>query len=285
MSTTAGIKETNNQLSKLVGSDGSPDPALSVDTDGIITSHIFEFNSIGEKSDVYTITDTDGYREVHGTTATDDDAYTLPEADNNLGRKIKLMKVDTGNGTMIVTPHAGDTLNGVANGTWTITECMGWIEVIAISGGWRVIGEHNSCILAYENSSDVDISGGSAAYTVISGHQLTIGIGTWEVSYDVILYAAIGGAANSFQLHNTLSSDGTGPTYDVTNSEFTFSQYLGFGSGVFTGWITPRRKRSQLVLAAATTFYLLTKYGGGGVSIFRTRGTLSASKIEARRIA
>jgi hypothetical protein len=59
----------------------------------------------------YTITDTDGYRDIGVTTGASDYTITLPAAANNKGRDICFVKSDTGTGKLII----GGTVNGETN--------------------------------------------------------------------------------------------------------------------------------------------------------------------------
>ena len=90
--------------------------------------------SIKTTSADYTILDDDHYTEVWITTGASDITITLPTLADNADRKIKIRKVDSGAGTVIVDGEGSETINGET--THTIYNQYGWADVIAGSSEW-----------------------------------------------------------------------------------------------------------------------------------------------------
>lgn len=66
-------------------------------------------------SNVYTISDTDGYDLFSAATSTTNRTITLPAAANNTNRRIIVKKNDSGSGTLTVDGNASETIDGFAS--------------------------------------------------------------------------------------------------------------------------------------------------------------------------
>lgn len=85
----------------------------------------------------YTVLDDDGYAVINVTTGASDRTITLPTAAANTNRTIRIRKVDTGAGKLIVDGEGAELVNGLATmefwygGNYVDLECdgTGWIRV------------------------------------------------------------------------------------------------------------------------------------------------------------
>lgn len=88
-------------------------------------------------NDDYTITDTDFYSDVDFTTGTSDRACTLPTLADNLGRVIRISKVDSGAGKVTVSPEgAEEFLDGSTS--QDLTSQGDTLAVVATTNGWKI---------------------------------------------------------------------------------------------------------------------------------------------------
>lgn len=83
-------------------------------TTGLTTSYFPVIQSAVKSvsSANYTILDNDGYEIIAVTTGASDRTITMPSAANNIGRSLKIKKVDSGAGKVLITRAGSDTMDG-----------------------------------------------------------------------------------------------------------------------------------------------------------------------------
>lgn len=86
----------------------------------------------------YTVLDTDGYETINMTTGAADKTITLPTAADNDGRTIKIVKVDSGAGDLILDGEGAETINGAT--TFTLKQQYDSLTVRCNATAWFVLG-------------------------------------------------------------------------------------------------------------------------------------------------
>lgn len=131
----------------------------------------------------YTIIDTDGYTEIWVSTGAIDRTILLPTLADNQGRKIKVIKIDSGTGDVIVDGEGSETINSTL--TVNITEQYGWWEFTAGASEWNGKTDGNSTILYVASTSTISCSTASNGWEDASGMNFTLTPGKWLLSLKV----------------------------------------------------------------------------------------------------
>lgn len=83
----------------------------------------------------YVVTDTDGYRHIHFTTANSDRTCTLPTAADNTDRIITVRKVDSGTGNVTVKGEAaGEKIDSISGTTGILLDAQ-YMQITLVSDG------------------------------------------------------------------------------------------------------------------------------------------------------
>ncbi len=109
-------------------------------------------SSITTVSSNLTITDDDGVEIVKANTGAPDLTVTLPTAADNPGRKIKVIKNDTGSGKVIVDGEGAETINGTA--TFNLESQYNYLDLLCDGSGWIILSVKASYDTGWINRSD-----------------------------------------------------------------------------------------------------------------------------------
>jgi len=91
------------------------------------------------------ISDNDGYTDIFVTTGASNVTITLPTLADNLGRSIKIIKVDSGTGSVICDGEGTEKINEVE--TIHLTKQFDYIDTTGITTHWQILSENISCQL------------------------------------------------------------------------------------------------------------------------------------------
>lgn len=87
----------------------------------------------------YTVLDADGYAVVLVTTGNSDRTITLPTAADNAGRILRISKVDSGSGDVIVDGEGSETVNGAT--TYTMPNQYDEVTIVCNGTAWFIIAK------------------------------------------------------------------------------------------------------------------------------------------------
>jgi len=214
------------------------------------------FKTIDSKSANYTVLDTDTFAVLYVTTGAADKTITLPTASDNTDRVLKIMKVDSGTGSVIIDGEGAETINGTT--IWEITEQYGYIQIQCDGSEWFVIDQNDSCIYEMSDTTDRTITTSWANYYSLSG----LTAGAYEIDYYVFINA---GGEHVYVTTATTSAAEDSEVY--TSVTLTINM--------------PLAKTFIRRFAAATTLYFNAK-ATDTASLYNT---FSSSLIRAKRIA
>jgi hypothetical protein len=159
-------------------------------SDGVATLPPTAFTGINSVSNAnYTITDSDGYDVISVTTGSSDRTITLPSAANNAGRRIRIVKSDSGTGDVLIS----GTINGGTSNNY-ILSLWGYCEVISDGSGWRW------AIDVQENGSFTPVAtyaSGSATHSLQTGKYSRSGR---RVFYQIDIAFRIGTGSGTFTI-------------------------------------------------------------------------------------
>ncbi len=115
-----------------VYSEAETDAAIAA----LSTSGAFSANVVGDAD--YTILDGDGYTDIQHSPGAVANTITLPTAADNSGRRIRIMKMDSAAGAVIVD---GEGAEAIINGGWSFTSVELWyqydyIELFCTGTAW-----------------------------------------------------------------------------------------------------------------------------------------------------
>lgn len=206
----------------------------------------------------------------------------LPD-DATAGQIINVVQVDDNTGDCTLSVDGTDTING--------------------EDEWKLNGQHQRVRLQYDGVSDykvisclgtleemidetvAPITFVHNTWTNVSGHEITIGPGTWEIYYEGML--AVSETANNnvdIFIYSTL-----------TTTKGTQSINLYARTGVYSGTAQTRKLHSThqssatVTVTTSTTYYLEARFyktsETSNVNTFSWYGTNGQTKIIARRIA
>lgn len=89
----------------------------------------------------YTVTTTDGYRDILVTNGSSTDyTVTLPAASSNAGRLLTIGKVDSAAGTVFVVPGGADTINGKTGNVFRLVNRYSYVTVQCNGTTWLQVG-------------------------------------------------------------------------------------------------------------------------------------------------
>lgn len=108
----------------------------------------------------YTVLDNDGYTLILVTTGASDRTVTLPTAADNVGRRIKIAKADSGTGYVLVDAEGAETINGsTSSSDFAVTGQYGFVVVICDGTEWFVESLEDSGTIVLSSSGSQNISG------------------------------------------------------------------------------------------------------------------------------
>lgn len=239
------------------------------------------FQDILSKSANYTIIDTDRHPIILMTTSTTDKTVTLPTLADNLGKRIRLIKMDSGVGKAILDGEGAETINGTL--TWEVMEQWGYVDVIGTSTTWLVIDQWG-CI--YEEKSNTTASQVHPPVGIWHNlglfRLLHVPAGIYMVEYSVAARAFKQTTTTNMDIYCTLASNGAAET----DKDFTaVGQLKGYGAYDHPEIVHTFFRRKKVVLANVQSFYLNTlTYEPNTIYIYNANGG-STAIIRATRIA
>ncbi len=113
--------------------------AATPDASGTITSFVpvIKSSTKAVASTNYTVLDTDGFDKILVTTGASDRTITLPTASANTGRSIKILKVDSGAGKVILDGEGAETVGGRT--TFDLMLINDFAEIVCDGTTWVVV--------------------------------------------------------------------------------------------------------------------------------------------------
>ncbi len=198
--TTNGMKFDNGSSLVALSAASTATPTVQ----GLVTSY---FPTIASSVKIlssagYTILDTDGYQEVEVTTAASDRTIVLPAVANNAGRILRIKKVDSGAGFVIVDGNASETIDGALTNTLHVQDSF--VTLYCNGTEWKVTSVYD--YMQVEVAEYSNISGGTNS--AANGFTIAATPGRWRVD-GVVTYNKNGatiGAGTSTLFCVTLSS-------------------------------------------------------------------------------
>ena len=232
----------------------------------------------------YVFSTTDGVSDLLVTTGATNKYVTLPPRSANIGRKIKVQKVDSGAGQVYFSGLVPDTINGTP--WWNITEKYGWVEAVADNSEWRAITDGNSTKREFISAASeiVNTTTNNTWSNFPTSHELELTAGTWRIDFQVGLYGAIT-TGSDIEVLITLST--TTAAEDAVKT-WTCESYVNQSHAAGTWTIVGFFKKSGIVYPAATTkYYLNAKWysTAGTYAAFSTRGAVQNTIIRAWRLS
>lgn len=142
----------------------------------------------------YTVLDTDGYKTFVFKNLSADRYLYLPTLADNLKREILVINTsDTYQ--VIVTPEGTEKINDW-NSPVNITEKYGWWRFIGIAGQWNGLTNGNSSIIKISSTSYDDLTTTNNTWDDVTGINLTLTPGDWELEFQCQQYYTYSSAAN-----------------------------------------------------------------------------------------
>ena len=234
----------------------------------------------------YTITDTDGYTEIWVSTGASDRTITLPTLADNQGRKIKVIKTDSGVGDVIVDGEGSETINSTLQ--VPITEQYGWWEFTAGASEWN--GKTDGYSTIFEVSSETadtgltldgtwdDVTGMSLAFT--------------SANYGKYLISARGNQAvmgpSNTQINAYFGLGSTSGNNAPNLSKLFDYVYSLIATGLGRMWLSRSLGEATLIVSSTITIYMKVSCSAiaSGVASHQMYGETNAPMyIRARRIA
>lgn len=130
-------------------------------------------NSVLSASSNYTVTTTDGVSVVSMTTGASNVTVTLPAVASSGGRILTIKKIDSGAGTITITPNGG-TING--NTTNVLTAQYSWITMYCNGANWFV-----TSVFDYLQGSANEIAAGTSGQNN-DAVTLSVPPGLWDAT-------------------------------------------------------------------------------------------------------
>jgi len=232
----------------------------------------------------YVFSTTDGVSDLLVTTGATNKYVTLPPRSANIGRKIKVQKVDSGAGQVYFSGLVPDTINGTP--WWNITEKYGWVEAVADNSEWRAVSDGNSTKREFISAASeiINTTTLNTWSNFPTSHELELTAGTWRIDFQVGLYGAIT-TGSDILIYATLST--TTAAEDAVKT-WTCESYVNQSHAASTWAIIGFFKKSGIVYPVATTIYYLNAkwYSTAGTyASFSTRGSVQNTIIRAWRLS
>lgn len=168
----------------------------------------------------YTVLDDDGYGLIEVTTSTTDRTITLPTAADNTDRVIKIKKMDSATGVVIIDGEGAETIDGT-----TVIYLPGQYDAVELKcngTGWDITGSWIQPFTYRHGTNYLSTSAPTiTATTSVSSVQ-----GSSFVPYKT----ANGGFRMTFNFKVTLSGNATSNTYSI--NAVTFKNSTGFRQSV-----------------------------------------------------
>lgn len=170
------------------------------------------FLSILETSVDTTIDDDDGYGFILVTTGATDKTITMPTLSANPSRRIVIIKVDSGAGSVIVDGEGSEKLNDTE--TFEITDQWGFVDSLGGPSIWNVLGLGGVFQRYLLTSGVVDSntsSGGVWTHFSAAGNdsdaKVSLPGGKWRVNASIQLDAVWSAAQSQINVFTSLSTD------------------------------------------------------------------------------
>jgi len=193
--TWAAVPTTTSSFPDVIG------PATST------TAGLVRTDRILSKSASYTITDVDGVGLLLMTIGSSTLTVTLPDATNNIGRKITIKKVDSGTGKVTVSRAGSDTIDG-----YTATDIgkgaenqYSYITLQASSAAWSVIAV--SEVVTSTVTSGSAVAFGDSTFVTVT--TVALASGRWAIDGIGHMNHTGGGAVSQNTLLARFTSTGT----------------------------------------------------------------------------
>lgn len=161
----------------------------------------------------YTILDDDHYTEIWVTTGSSDRTIYLPTLADSISRKIRVVKIDSGSGKVLVTGEGSETINSTS--VVPITEQYGWWEFIGGLTEWNGKTDGNSTIIEVKSTSDITLSTTDNIYQDPSGMNITITPGKWLIDYGAYHYVYQSGGIYQTQPYLGLGTVSGNNVYNI----------------------------------------------------------------------
>jgi len=116
-------------------SAGSAGQGLQTNGSGVTSWQPMQTDISAQSAD-YTILDTDGFAVIEMTTSSTNRTVTLPTAADNTDRRIRVVKADSGTGTLTLDGESAETISGSAS--FTVLKQYGYIEVYCNGTSWTL---------------------------------------------------------------------------------------------------------------------------------------------------
>ncbi len=195
---------------------------------GLVTSYFPTVQSSAvAKSANYTITTTDGYRNIFVTTGASTITLTLPAASANTGRTIVVTKVDTGAGKVTIARAGSDTIDGMTSsdiGTGADNQYAS-ITIVSDGTGWYIESITNELLL---NNASVSASSGN--YVQVA--TVTLSSGRWKLHGQA--WGSLAGGTAFDMAFSTTTASAAGATDGVTRTVNDIASGIGGASLEFT---------------------------------------------------
>ncbi len=262
------VYDTTNNLLKYddgsnlntIGTASTASPTVQ----GLVTSF---FPTIASSTNAvssanYSVLTTDGYAAILVSTANSNRTIDLPAIASNIGRKLIVMKTDTGTGTVIIDPNASETINGAT--TYTLKAQYDFVVLEGGAAGWFIVAssldpQMMSDIVATRlglkaYSHGTTYSGGNAPTITLQAGGGTLSAITYSRFYPKQLQDGSWVLSGNFRAQ--VSSAGrTTAIFDVAgNTGFSFESAI-YGMEADTA---ANQQGSYTSTASATTFRLVT---------------------------
>lgn len=238
----------------------------------------------------YTILDDDTYSHILVTTGASDRTITLPTASDNTDRIIKIQKVDSGTGEVLVSPEGSETLNGLAF-DWRITEQYDYVQLISDGSNWLVIDNKIGTVVEFTTTSTISVDG-SANWTEnqwqgITSVALTLTPGIWEFEYMAMARADTSGNTTQGGVYTGID------TSVRTNYSGNLIQDSEIGTYLYDATSNNKIARFgayckfEVSISSNTTYYLHLKplFDSSADYLRIFSGHAGMTKLKAKRIA
>jgi hypothetical protein len=202
----------------------------------------------------FTVLDDDGYQVLLVTTAASDITINLPTASANTDRPLRIVKVDSGAGTVIVDGEGAELINETT--TWVLNAQYQYLQIVCNGTKWVVVACEGTLLELVDISSRSQSNPTANTWYNLGSLSLTVPDGIWEISY----FASFGAEAASGTL-TALNALATLATAAASETDREFTVMLGYGDNTanLKKSYGDAYRRKKISLAAATTFYINVK--------------------------
>jgi hypothetical protein len=243
-------------------------------------------------SNNWTVTDTDGYDSFYGTTSTTNRTVTMAVGANNIGRRVTVMKNDSGSGKVTITRQGSDNFGLSSATTIELLSQGDRVTLEGDSGRWRVVEFSRKPITArYRvSASTANASLAASAREVIdydtadydSHSSVTTGA-SWVFTAKRAMVVMV---AASYRLAADSDWSTAGQSWRIEVRQNGTVKYLSYSEALNTvsgSRVVAIAGSTALSLASGDTVDITALQTSGGVVSFSTSGvddcTVSISEI------